>query len=143
MISINATLLVQVIHFLILVFILNRLMIQPVLKMIEDRKEYLEKTRREITDLEQDAERLKEEFESVQQNARMEALHKRNELRSQAFNETEEFLKVSQEKVTSIREEADRKADEQIEKTQPFLRDEAKMLAEEIIQRMVGRRIAG
>ena len=85
MISINATLVVQIIHFLILVFILNRLMFKPILKKIEERKEYVEKTKGEINDLDQEAERLKKKFISEQVNARKDAFVLRDELRNQAF----------------------------------------------------------
>lgn len=142
MISINATLVVQIIQFLILVFILNRLMFQPILKKIEDRKAYIEKTKGEINDLEQEAERLKKKFISEQINARKDAFVLRDELRKQAFGQTEESLRDSQEKAASIRVTADGDAGKEIEKTQPLLPGEAATLAEEIIERVIGRRIA-
>lgn len=142
MISINATLVVQIIHFLILVFILNRLMIQPILKKIEDRKEYIEKTKGEINDLELETEQLKKKFISEQVNARKNAFLLRDELRSQAVGQTEEYLRGSQEKAASLRADADSHAEKEIEKTQPLLPGEAATLAEEIIERVIGRRIA-
>ena len=142
MISINATLVVQIIHFLILVFILNRLMFKPILKKIEDRKEYVEKTKGEINDLDQEAERLKKKFISEQVNARKDAFVLRDELRNQAFGQTEESLRDSQEKATSLRDTADGEAEKEIEKMQPLLPGEAATLAEEIIERVIGRRIA-
>lgn len=142
MISINATLVVQIVQFLILVFILNRLMFQPILKKIEDRKEYVEKTKGEINDLEQEAERLKKKFISEQVNARKDAFVLRDELRNQAFGQIEESLRDSQEKADSLRATADGDADKEIEKTQPLLPGEAATLAEEIIERVIGRRIA-
>ena len=142
MISINATLVVQIIHFLILVFILNRLMLQPILKKIEDRKEYIKKTKGEINDLEKEAERLKKTFVSQQVNARKEAFLLRDELKSQAFGQTEAFMKDSQEKAASLRAAADSDAEKEIKKTQPLLSGEAETLAEEIIEWVIGRRIA-
>lgn len=142
MISINATLVVQIIHFLILVFILNRLMLQPILKKIEDRKEYIEKTKGEIIDLEQETERLKKTFFLEQVNARKEAFSLRDELRSQAFIQSGEFHKDSQKKAALLRATADSEANKEIEKTQPLLPGEAASLAEVIIERVIGRRIA-
>lgn len=141
MISINATLIVQIIHFLILVFILNRLMIQPIMKLIADRNEYIEKTKKEITDLEDEAEQLKGEFEKFQSAARVEAFETRKELREQAMGQVDEYLRDSQEKVVSIRSLAESNAEEEIEKNRPLLKGEAQVLADEIIQRVIGRRI--
>lgn len=143
MISINATLVVQIIHFLLLTFILNRLMFQPILKLIGDRKEYIEKTQGEIRNLEQETEQLKLQFISDHANARKEASLHRDKLRNQALGLVEKNLIDAQEKVAKIREKADREAEKEIEHTKPVLRDEAVGLAEEIIQRIVGRRIAG
>ncbi|MBW1720851.1 MAG: hypothetical protein JRH13_01390 [Deltaproteobacteria bacterium] len=143
MISINTTLIVQVIHFLILVFILNRIMIQPIMRLIDDRKEYVEKIQGEILELEQETERLKKEFVSVQANARKEALLKREEIRSQAFGKVDEYLRESQEKVTSIRAKADSEAEREVKEMQPLLSNEAASLAEEIMIKVMGRRSAG
>ncbi|MCP4001475.1 MAG: F0F1 ATP synthase subunit B', partial [Gammaproteobacteria bacterium] len=52
MISINATLVVQLIHFLLLLFIMNRLMLQPLLKLIREREDYTKRTKSEIKELE-------------------------------------------------------------------------------------------
>ena len=143
MISINATLVVQIIHFLILVFILNRLMIQPILKMIGDRKAYVETTKGEITELELETERLKKEFVSEQFNARKAAFQERDKVKSGAFGIVEEYIRKSQEKVASIRGKADSDAEREIEKLQPLLRDEAVTLADDIIENVFGRRIEG
>ncbi|HDM77577.1 MAG TPA: ATP synthase F0 subunit B, partial [Deltaproteobacteria bacterium] len=42
MIEINATIVLQVINFLALVYILNRLLVKPVMKTINSRREYVE-----------------------------------------------------------------------------------------------------
>ena len=73
MISINATLLLQVVHIIILILILNRLMFRPILKLTMERKEYFRSTRDKIREIEQETERLREEFVSVQRNARRDA----------------------------------------------------------------------
>ena len=143
MISINATLVVQIIHFLILVFILNRLMIQPILKMIGDRAEYIAKTKGEITDLELETERMKKEFVSEQSNARKVAFQERDRVKSDAFGIVDEYIRDSQEKVASIRDKADSDAEREIQKVQPLLRDEAVTLADDIILNVFGRRIEG
>jgi F-type H+-transporting ATPase subunit b len=143
MISINATLVVQVIQFLILVFILNRLMIQPILKMIDERALFIEKSKTEIDDIERETDRLRREFFSVQDDAKRNATEERNQLRSLGMNEADAFLEDSREKIALIRSEADGEAMKEIEKTQPLLRDEASVLADDIIERVIGRRIAG
>ena len=143
MISINATLILQVIHFLILVFILNRIMLKPILKVTHERTEHLENKKKEIKNIEEETERLKKEYLSLQEKATREAINERSKLRNLGRTETEEVINNSRKQVTSIRAQADDKADKEIEKVRPSISKEARVLADEIIQLVIGRRIAG
>lgn len=141
MISINATLVLQVIQFLILVFILNRLMIQPTLKVIQKRGGFIEKTKEEIKGIELETERLREEFINIQDNARSEAAHERANLRTAGMNEADGFMEESRAQVQSIKAEAEKEAEKEIEQTKPLLNNEAAALAGEIIVKVIGRRV--
>jgi F-type H+-transporting ATPase subunit b len=143
MISINATLVVQVIQFLILVFILNRLMFRPILRLINARKEFIDKTKNEIENIVLDTKRVRDEYLSREAHARRAAAKERIRIRDEGITSAEEFLDGSRKEVTSIRTEADNKAEEQINKTRPFLQGEAEVLAKEIMERVIGRRITG
>jgi len=142
MISINATLLAQVIHFLILMFILNRLMFQPLLKLIRDRKEYTEETSKRIKSIENDAERLRQEFISKENDARKSATEERAEYRGEGIFESNELIDKSRKEVEAIKAKADKEIDADVEKTQPLLNEEAAVLAGEITERVIGRRLS-
>lgn len=141
MISINATLVLQVIHFLVLVFVLNRLMLQPLLRLINERTQYIVTTKTEIENLEEETARLRDEFVAKETDARMEATQERAQLRGMGISETEEVLNNSRKEVASIRAEADQEAEKEFRKTQPFLDEQAAVLAEEIVEKVIGRRI--
>jgi F-type H+-transporting ATPase subunit b len=143
MISINATLVVQVIQFLILVFILNRLMFRPILRLINKRKEFIDQTKNEIEKIILDTKRVRDEYVMREAHARRDAAKERVRIRDEGIASAEEFLDSSRNEVTSIRTEADNAAEEQINETRPFLQGEAEVLAEEIMERVIGRRIAG
>ena len=140
MISINATLIVQVIHFLILVLVLNRLMFRPILKLINDRSQYMETTKDKIKDIQVETERLKSEYLAMHNEARKNASKERSQMRSTGITEAEKLLNESRRQVTLIRAEADRNAEREIKQNQPLLRGEAVDLAEQIIERVIGRR---
>ena len=142
MISINATLFVQILHLLILVFILNRLMFRPILKVINERNEHIEKTESEIGNITLETERLKDEFISTNRNARKEATEERSKIRDSGIVNAEKVLNASRVKVASIRAQGEENADQEFNKAQPLLRGEAVMLAEEIMESVIGRRIA-
>jgi len=142
MISINATLLAQVIHFLILMFILNRLMFQPLLKLMRDRKEYTDETSKKIISIENDAERLRQEFISKEDNARKSATEERAEYRGEGIVESNELIEESRKEVEAIKAKADNEIEAEVAKTQPLLNEEAAVLAGEITERVIGRRLS-
>ncbi len=141
MISINATLFVQVIQFLILVFILNRIMFRPILKVIRDRSRYIEKRRNDIGNLEEETVRLRDEYVSRETETRKKTAQTRSEIRNEGISKAEEFESDSRKRVAEIKTEADKEAEAEIEQTRPLLQGEAAGLADEIIERMIGRRM--
>ena len=143
MISINATLVLQVIHIIILIFILNRLMFRPLLKLTRDREEYFGNTKHEIQELEQHAEKLKLDFTEIQIKARKKASEEASQIRAEGMTQAQGHLDESKKGVSSIRKEAEKEAQHEFEKTKPFLQDEAVGLADEITESLIGRRIAG
>ena len=142
MISINATLVLQVVHLLILVFILNRLMFQPILRLITERAAFIEKSRGEIIEFERETERLKNEYLSRESKARKTASREGQQLKSMGLTEVEELIEGSQKKVASIRGDAEKTAEDQRKANQPLLKDEAAVLSDEIVERVIGRRVA-
>jgi F-type H+-transporting ATPase subunit b len=143
MISINATLVLQVVHLLILVFILNRLMFKPILKLVDERSDYIEKSKTEIRDLESEAERLKREYLSRESKARKKASSESLELKKAGVAQVEAMIDESQKAVASIRSESETKIEAEFERARPSLQGEATVLAEEIVERLIGRRVAG
>lgn len=141
MISINATLILQVLHFLILVFVLNRILFRPILKLINERTEYVETTTHEIRNLEVETEELREKHLSLQNEARKNATLERTQIRGLGITEAEKTVSNSRQEVSSIRAKADKDAREELERTLPMLQGEAVMLADEITEKMIGRRI--
>lgn len=142
MISINATLLVQIIHFLVLMFILNHLMFRPILKLINERKEYTEKTMDRIKSLENDTERLRQEFVSKENDARRNATDERAEHRGAAILESNEVIEESRKEVEAIKVKADKEIEAEVKKTHSLLNDAAAALAGDITERVIGRRIS-
>ncbi|MBW1942149.1 MAG: hypothetical protein JRG79_02975 [Deltaproteobacteria bacterium] len=141
MISINATLVLQVIHIIILIFILNRLMYRPLLKLARKRESYFGNTKNEIRELEEQADKLKLEFTEIQINARKTASQEASQIRGEGMTQAQGHLEETKKGVSSIREEAEREAQKEFEETKPFLGDEAVGLAGEIMERLIGRRV--
>ena len=141
MISINATLFLQIVHLLILIFVLNRLLFQPILKLVNERESHVQTTKKRIEELALETERLQSEYLSILDAASKNAVKERVRIKNSGISEAEESLDDSRKEVMSIRAEADKDAEREVERTQPLLAAEAATLAEEITQYVIGRRI--
>jgi len=142
MISINATLILQIIHFLILLFVLNRILFRPILKLIRDREDFYENTKRSILDIEEETERLRRELIAKQVQARKEATEERGQLKAEGMSEAEKHLDASRIQGANLRSKADAEVIQEIERVKPMISDEANRLAEEVMQSVIGRRIS-
>ena len=141
MVSINATLVLQVIHLLVLIFILNRLMFRPILKLTGERDSFLEKSRLDMRNMETEVERLRRVFLCKEGEARKNASREGMDLKNAAMREVEEMLEKSSRSAASIRAQAEETAKKQVQTTKPLLDGEARTLADDIVARVIGRRL--
>ena len=141
MISINATLFVQVLHFLILTFILNRLMFRPIMRLVKDRTRYIEKTEKEIVNIESETTQLVSKCISMENDARKDAGEEKSQLKKEASKIVGNIFQDTKNEVAVIREEVDKNVERQLEAAQKFLHSEAVVLADEITKKIIGRRV--
>jgi F-type H+-transporting ATPase subunit b len=141
MISINATLVAQVILFLITLFFLNRLLIRPIRKVVQNRSQFFQETENEILALEKEAEELKSRFSQLQREARIDAFSKSDQLKRAGSTQALEYMDQSKDKAASIRGEGEARAEAEKEKQRPFLKDQALVLSRDIVEKLIERRI--
>jgi F-type H+-transporting ATPase subunit b len=142
MISINATLILQVIHFLILVFILNRLMLRPLSRIIAERGTHIENEKKQLGDLEIQTKEIVEKCVSIERDARRSADEESSRLKKEANESADKLFEDAREEIAGIRNETQRTIDEKLNEAQKYLKDEATGLADELMERIIGRRMA-
>jgi F-type H+-transporting ATPase subunit b len=130
MISINATLVVQVILFLITLFFLNRLMIRPIMKVVQNMSRFFQET-----------EELKRRFDQLQKDARKNAFLESDRLKKTGNTQAGEVMDQSKNKAASIRAEGEAKVEAEKEKERPLLKDQAALLSGDIVEKLIERRI--
>ena len=72
MLELNATVLAVIINFLILVWVLNKVLYKPILKLIEDRQQYVEETVAKTEKEHKSAEALRMDYQQKIRMARLE-----------------------------------------------------------------------
>ena len=143
LITINATLLLQILHFIILMFILDRILFRPVLKIMDERRLFINRKRQELEDLKKEIEEMKAKFLKMEEEAKRKASYERAQIREEGIKEAEKILQQSRDKVSLIKQDAEKKIEEELKKVKPLLSEQAKVVAEEIMQKIVGSKVVG
>ena len=114
MISINATLIVQVINFLILMYILDRILFKPILRIVEEREKTVRDSKMEMSRLKIEAEKKAEQIEAQLKDARRTAFEHRQEVVTQANKQADEIigqaLNKAHDHLTSVKDESAKQA---------------------------------
>ena len=142
MISINATLFLQILHFLILMFILDRLMFRPIMRVIKDRDKHIQNQNEQLNNLKGETEELIAKCISLERNARREAGAESSNIKKEAIEVTERIFSDTRGEVAAIRDEADREIELKLKEARQSLQDEAFILAEDLTEKLIGRRSA-
>lgn len=141
MVSINATLVLQVIQFLVILFILDRMLFRPILKLTTERESFLEKSKLDMRNMESEIERLKNLFLAKESETRKRASQQGSELKNAAIEEMDRLVEESAKSAAAIKSEALQRAEEQLVRARPLLDGEARILADDIVTHVMGRRL--
>ncbi len=115
MISINATLIIQIINFLILVWILNRILFRPIFKIIEERESVIQNSKAEAGRLRSESEKKIKHYENQLNDVRTAIAVQKKAARIEAKRQAREIMQAAktqaQEHILAIQEEAAREAE--------------------------------
>jgi len=142
LISINETLIVQVISFLIFLFVINRIMFRPLLKTRGDRDQYLNQIARDIVQAKEDVEQYTFEIEERRNTVRSEAFEINKELEAVGNQEATDIVDAAVKEVSTIREDTTQKLEAQIAEARKQVQKEFEPLAIQIMEKILDRRIS-
>jgi F-type H+-transporting ATPase subunit b len=142
LISINETLIVQLISFLIFLFIINRLMIRPLRNVMADRQNYIEIVNNDIQDAREKIAAINGEIQQQETEAKSEAFQIRAELEKSGDQAAKKIIAVAREEIdaTNARIKAD--IDKRMAEAKQSLRAESEALALKMIEKILDRRVA-
>lgn len=141
LISINETLIVQLISFLIFLFLINRLMFRPLRRVMGERDNYIEKIRQEILTAEKDLENYARQIETEKEAVRVEAFQATRELENEGRQLADEIILKSGKEILALREEALKDLQIQMETAKKEIRTETDTLAVNIMEKVLDRRL--
>lgn len=141
LISINATLVFQLISFLIFLLIINRLMLRPLHNVIGERENHINKVRQDIVDTEEEYENLTNQLQQQESAVKTEAFQFQKEIEDAGKQQASGILDSARQDIEKLREKAHKEIDIQISEARKDVAKEAEALAVSIIEKVLDRRL--
>ena len=142
MINVNFTLVVQIINFIVLTYLLNRILFKPLLRLFDYRSRKIEEFNNKTIEADKNYKAKLKEYADRIQDARNFAEEERLRLRQQAMEKRQEILskaKAEADKITvAIRDDIVK----QTELVKAVIQRESELLSQEIAGEVLGRKVA-
>ena len=139
LISINETLILQIISFLIFLFIINRVMFRPLRKVMNERESYIENIQKDIVAAENQFKDLTNQIQAQEKAVRNEAFEQKEQLEVSGSQQAAEILASTREEINTLRAEAQKEVDAQISAARKYVQKESEDLAKNIIETVLYR----
>ena len=139
MVSLDYSLGIQIINFILLIFILNRLLYKPLLGMIDRRKKQFEESEAEITRLKETVDQKMAAYEAQLHRAKVEAVEQKNEILRQGAEEAKAMIDAVRAEIPGLMEQFHARMEGEIGGAKKILTDQSQKLSVEIAEKVLGR----
>lgn len=133
LISINATLLVQLISFLVFMILFNRIMIRPLRKVMTERDAYMVQMRHEIDEIDNSYREISKQIKTQEAEARQAAFEIRAEIEAAGQLSVNDLMEKTKREIADIRLAAQQETDAKIVKARKKVAAQADGLADQMI----------
>ena len=142
LISINGTLIAQVVSFLIFLFIINRIMIRPLQNSMAERDNHIEKMKQDIVEADKDVERVSMQLEERKSAVIAEAFGITKELEQAGSKKADEIFVSASSEVAALKEKTTNEIEAQLAEAKKHLKEESEALAINVMEKILERRLA-
>lgn len=142
LISINETLVVQLVSFLIFLFIMNRIMFRPLRDAADRRREYIDKIQSGIRSAEKGYDDVSDRIREQEEAAKTEALFINKEQEEAATVEAASIIGSMREEIAALREKTEAEVNAQLEEARKTIEKESSALAMSIMENVLERRLS-
>ena len=140
LISINETLVVQVVGFLIFLFVINRVMFRPLQNVMTDRELYIERITRDIAKGRKEVEALANRIQEQESAIKKEAFALKEELEAKGSQAAKELFAAAKQQIADNNKKIKLDIDAKIASERRSLQKEADSLAQDIMAKISDRR---
>lgn len=142
LISINETMVVQLISFLIFLFIINRIMIRPLRATMAERDSYIQMTREDILDSKKELEEIVDESHQEEKEIRQAALQVAAEMESLGNHEAQDIMGVAREEIAAMKKQTQDEIERLLSEAMMSVQKEAETLSVSIMEKILDRKVS-
>lgn len=139
MISLNWTLILQFINFIVLLYLLNRILFQPLRAVMEKRRETIEGSHAQARDLQADIDDKMNRYQQQLAEARKLANDERAQLRKLAGEEESKMIATAQSNASARMDQIREQVGKESARANQTLKKESASLAQQIATKILGR----
>ena len=140
LISINETLIVQVISFLIFLYLINRIMFRPLRNVIADRDIYIERVKRDIDQAHKQIKTMGSQIQEQEAEVKKEAFDLKEQQEEIGNQQAKEIFAAVRQEIADTSAKVQKDIDIKISEARQSLQKESEVLAKSIIQKILDRR---
>ena len=139
MISLDSTIFIQIVNFLLLIVILNILLYKPILSIIDQRKKRLEASDDEIKGLNATVDQKAAEYEEKLRQAKQKALEEKNGILKEAADQAKEIIEARRNKIPAMMSEFQDRVTREVNGARTILKNQSEKISREIAEKVLGR----
>lgn len=139
LISINETFFIQLLSFLLFLFVLNRVMFRPLIETINQRKDYLSGVQTDIEKAKSDLDELNRNLDEKRTQAIKEANAVIGAMDQEADHTSSKMIESARGRITQLRKETETKIDQELKSARAQLAGEVGTLTNAIMEKVLDR----
>jgi F-type H+-transporting ATPase subunit b len=140
LVSINETVFVQLISFLIFLYIMNRVMFRPLRDTMLKRDHHVKRIQDDITHQENQLQTLKNKISERESRVRSEALEMRKKLEDSGSQEAAAIISTTRQEIEVLRKKSAQDVDNKVSEARKSLKQESEGLVSDVMEKVLDRR---
>jgi len=135
------TLLIQVVTFLVLIYILNFLLFKPILNIIDRRKKQMEELENEIKLFNDSVDKRVAEYEEKLKQAKTNASELKKEIIKEGDDQAKGIIDIVRGEIPLMTQEFQQRMEKEMQAARQILGNQSKKLSLEIAEKVLGRSV--
>ena len=142
LISINETLVVQLVSFLIFLFVINRIMFRPLKETMSERDRFIDAIHQDIKTADQQLKDTMEKLHEQESATRQKAIALKESIEAAAGREAASVLATAREEVTGLASRTEENVNSMLTAAKKNLETESRLLAGHIMEKLLDRKVS-